>query len=144
MGLFQRIEDIIDNRTPKLEVSGITKEKFDTKSFNALILKLVSEPTFKLRSRKNNEIVLNVAGRKIMNIAHTMGLYSKKPTAKIYKNLKSRFKVTLQADGTLKIDSFEHAASKESALFLEMLKMRLDNFKQTIDNGYLQGASFNL
>ena len=139
MGLFRWIEDKIDKRTPKIEVDGHTSTRFDTDSFKLLLSKLQAEPYFKLRSCTGNCFVLNVMGNSIGSAEQASVLFGKEPTAKMYKSMKSRFEITLLEDGRLKINSFEHLASmeKERDSFRSMLKMRLDVFINSIDNGYL-------
>jgi hypothetical protein len=124
--IFRWIEDKIDKITPKIEVSDFTETKFDSDSFNSLISKLETEPYFKLRSKKDNEFVLNVSG-KTVDFALAKMVLGKNPTPKMYKNLKSRFKVTHLNDGRLEIVSFEYVVSVEKEIEANrgMLKLRL-------------------
>jgi hypothetical protein len=139
MGLFRWLEDKIDKRTPKIEVDGLTNTKFDTDSFKLLMSKVQSEPYFRLRSSTDNGFILNVIGNSIGSAEQANVLFGKEPTAEMYKNMKSRFEITLLEDGRLKINSFEHLASmeKERDSFRNMLKMRLDVFINSIDSGYV-------
>lgn len=129
MGILSWLEDKIDSRTPKVNVIGYTKKKFSNEEFQLLISALVSEPFFKMRKATYLECVLNVSGKILGDLSQAKVLFGKNPEPKMYKNMKSRFRIKLKEDGRLEIESFEHLMAlkdEEFGAFQSVLSQRLE------------------
>jgi len=138
MNVLHKLEDFLDKITPKVEVTGNSKRKFNPDEFHDLMNQLISDYDFTLRSRNDETLIyiLNVSGRMMGELSQAKVLFGKEPTPEMYSSSKSRFECRLMENGIIEINSFEHLAGfnkKVREAFREVLSRRLENLLEWID-----------
>jgi len=137
MNFLHKLEDYIDKITPKVEVTGNSKRKFNPDEFHDLMNQLISDYDFTLRSRNDETLIyiLNVSGKTMGELSQVKVLFGKEPTPEMYSSSKSRFECRLMENGTIGIRSFEHmlGLKKVREAFREVLSRRLENLLEWID-----------
>jgi len=133
-----KIEDMVDKISKRVEAVGYSKQKYNADAFHNLMNQLVSEGKFGLRSRDDDHstYVLNVYGRTFGELSQAKILFGKEATPAMYQNMKSRFECRLMEDGIIEVKSFEFiflALKKENEAFKKLLSLRLDVLLQMID-----------
>jgi hypothetical protein len=118
------LNEKLENIFPIVEVSGISKTKFDQDSFNKLISKLLEEfnLTIKRKYKEKNEYILSTTGKEI--------------SIKI-NNSCTMLKIFLNKDGNVEIVSYLNIIDtnkSKNELWIK-LKYRLDVILKFIDHG---------
>ena len=128
MKFFHWIEDQLDKITPKVEVSGRSKNAFTKESFASLMNQIESEFQLVKRSESDSVRIFCFTGNTLGNLSQVKAIFAREANSEMYGNMKSRYRFVMSDDGGIDITSYEHMAGlkKERRAFESILSNRLN------------------